>query len=354
MAFTEKYVTVTGGGLHDGSSEANAWTFDEAVANVSAGDRVNVKVGNHTCTAASTVNGTYASPIAVRGYQTTIGDLDDVKLAGLVAGTDMPKVDVTGNRRGFIGEFFLINHLSYHGSGNFQTITKTSNNSHVRACRFVNTATAAYGLIDPGRTTFIDCYFESVTTSTAAGGGGGNNIIYKGCVFNGKGSGGTAVSQGSFLDCIFVGWTRGIWYQYPDPVAISNCTFVDCTTAIEITISYGNPLAVLGCYFDSCTTAFKNTAANGNHFIDGCCYRNVTTELSGVDSQSNRKTDASDSFVDSAANDYTLTSSSAGYAATNPTAFAEFETVNARDIGAIQHTDPSGGGAGTYHPLYLN
>ena len=341
MAFIEKYVTVTGGGLHDGSSEANAWTFDEAVANVSAGDRVNVKVGNHTCTAASTVNGTYASPIAVRGYQTTIGDLDNVKLSGLVAGTDMPKVDVTsGSNRGFIGQYFSISHISYHGNLNYQSITRIGDNSYARACRFVNTNSSAYGACGAGRSVLHDCYFE--TNSGTAVLSGGHHTIASYCVFKATGSGANGLKGGAARGCIFDGWTsKAIEMSYPDPVDVSNCTFVNCAVGVQVTISYGNPIAILGCYFDTCTTAINNAASTGYFMVDGCCYRNVTTELSGVDSQSNRKTDASDSFVDSAANDYTLTSSSAGYAATNPTAFAEFGTFNARDIGAIQHANPS-------------
>ena len=82
MEFTERYVSVTGGGAHNGTSPANAWTFDEAVAGYSAGHRLNVKTGNYTCSVANPIcrvfssgaAGTRANPVAWRGYSTTIGD----------------------------------------------------------------------------------------------------------------------------------------------------------------------------------------------------------------------------------------------------------------------------------------
>lgn len=79
MAFAEKYVSVAGGGAHDGSSEANAWTFAEADAAYAAGDRLNVKVGTHAMTTTLTTLGTAGSttqPVWWRGYNTTIGDCD--------------------------------------------------------------------------------------------------------------------------------------------------------------------------------------------------------------------------------------------------------------------------------------
>ena len=76
MAITEKYVTTTGAGAHDGTSEANAWSLTEAIAAAAAGNRVNVKAGTYTLGAGATFPaGTVAAPIIWRGYSSTIGDL---------------------------------------------------------------------------------------------------------------------------------------------------------------------------------------------------------------------------------------------------------------------------------------
>jgi hypothetical protein len=77
MAITEKYVTVTGAGALNGTSEANAWTLALALTNAVAGDRVNIKAGTYTLAANMTPvgAGTVVRPIIWRGYNTTIGDL---------------------------------------------------------------------------------------------------------------------------------------------------------------------------------------------------------------------------------------------------------------------------------------
>lgn len=348
MAFTEKYVTVTGGGLHDGSSEANAWTFDEAVANAVAGDRVNVKVGNHTCTSSSTVSGSGSAPIVVRGYKTTIGDRDDLQLGTLAAGTDIPKVtNTTGNYRGFTGSFVRYNHLSFHNSQNYQHGWSLGANSFARSCRFIGEGTGTYNALALSHgSSLLDCYLEHASQFSDCLnplGNGDVNII--GCVFVNNGSTRGAAYAGNFESCIFKGWNLfAIRWQYQKGRMISNCSFIDCDLAIDGDYSYPYVVAIKGCYFDNCGTAIKTTNPStnvANLLIDSCCYRNVTTELDGPDFQTNRKTDTSDSFVDSNASNYTLKSSSAGYAATNPTALPEFGTFNARDIGAIQHANPS-------------
>lgn len=85
MAITEKYVTTTGAGAHDGSSEANALSWTELTTAMTggtnpaaAGYRYNVKAGSYSSlsTATWTSDGTTVSPIIIRGYNSTIGDLD--------------------------------------------------------------------------------------------------------------------------------------------------------------------------------------------------------------------------------------------------------------------------------------
>lgn len=78
MALTERYVSSTADGSGNGTSENSPWTLAQALTNASAGHRVNVK-GSFTLSADFSPSnaGTNQSPIVWRGYQTSIGDLNN-------------------------------------------------------------------------------------------------------------------------------------------------------------------------------------------------------------------------------------------------------------------------------------
>lgn len=100
MAFTDYYVSVAGGGAHDGTSEANAWTLAESLAAPApAGARVNVKTGSYTLVGGTSAfpTGTIPLPILFRGYNSTIGDLDTQgwNADGTLNYTNFPVITVT-------------------------------------------------------------------------------------------------------------------------------------------------------------------------------------------------------------------------------------------------------------------
>ena len=124
MAFTNRYVTVSGAGARNGTSEANAWTIDEALAGYTAGHRVYVKGGTHTATATSNIvnltrsgqSGTRTAPVVWEGYTTTPGDLapggmpviycNNAKFnmdSGTVGVWSMRRVKILGNRDYTVG-----------------------------------------------------------------------------------------------------------------------------------------------------------------------------------------------------------------------------------------------------------
>lgn len=97
-AFTERYVTVTGAGAHDGTSEADAWSFAEMIsAAPAAGVRVNVKAGTYSVGAYTLGAGTVSAPFVIRGYNSTIGDLDAQgrNADGTLNTTSMPDITIT-------------------------------------------------------------------------------------------------------------------------------------------------------------------------------------------------------------------------------------------------------------------
>jgi hypothetical protein len=74
----------------------------------------------------------------------------------------------------------------------------------------------------------------------------------------------------------------------------------------------------------------------------------------GFSMSRDEQNDSTDPFVDAAGGDFSLVSGSNGYNNAAPKPFEVFDVNSNRDIGAIQHQDPSGGGGATVHPLYAN
>lgn len=99
MAITERYVTTTGAGLHDGTSEANAFDWAEMVTDLNTprvGYRYNVKQGTYSLSATTTLtgDGTTTSPNVIRGYATNIGDATLGRLAnGQLDTSKMPTLE---------------------------------------------------------------------------------------------------------------------------------------------------------------------------------------------------------------------------------------------------------------------
>lgn len=145
MAWTERYVSVAGGGAHDGTTEADAWTLAEAIAApYAAGQRINVKAGtyaNTTNTRTFGVAGTTTAPIWWRGYNTTIGDLDSSHALALPAITFTTGVfDITGS-------YHIFSNLDISGASvtTAQVRMRTGSNCWLDRCRVENTAANAAG-----------------------------------------------------------------------------------------------------------------------------------------------------------------------------------------------------------------
>ena len=117
MALTEKYVSAAGAGSHDGSSEANAFSWSEMITDINAGskagNRYNVKGNISGGTTAQTISGsgTVTSPVIIRGYTSTIGDgylgrsFDGT---GPLVATNMPVLTYTSSGRLAINGSYVI------------------------------------------------------------------------------------------------------------------------------------------------------------------------------------------------------------------------------------------------------
>lgn len=377
MAFTEKYVTVTGGGLHDGSSEANAWTLAEAASNMSAGDRINVKAGTYTLSSAIIINAasTVSSPVSMRGYKTTIGDLDAKPTSQLIDGTDRPLIRIINNSFYFqvSSPYLLMENISCESTVSYPSCFVDAKGVYSR-CKFKSsggtTPTNGYPII---RATNIDylsfnnCHFD------------GNNMtgrqqtfqsdVCVGCLFENFSTG--SFISGSrftpFLNCIFRNMDSGIIYAgtHYGFSPITGCTFYN----IAQNAIYENGASTAPTLSPSIITnnvfhtiggdAIKsNASVSGkfDFFADNNLFYNVagSNYTNNIGLNRNAISEASDPFVDAAGGDYSLVSSSGGYGKAQPNPFEGLAADSRRDIGAIQHADPSGGGGAVLHPLRSN
>lgn len=368
MAFNEKYVTVTGGGLHDGSSEANAWTITEGFANAVAGDRLNVKAGTHSySTNISLASPSESSPISVRGYKTSIGDLDTKPTTQLIDGTDTPIMENTGGAYWYqVGSHFLIENIVFKSaSANRGSALLNISDSVINRCKFLAHPSSTIANEPALRTTGFYNLFSNCIIS---GEGCGLNQSLSGrdlftqCVITDFASIGSS-QWVSITDSIITNMSSNGWTLSSYGWAlITGNTFYDIS-GDAITIGSSAPILgkvlVSNNVFHTVSGDAIKSSTNGKFdlFCDNNLFYNVTGNnySNNLNLNRNELVDTSDPFTDAAGGDYSLVSGSKGYNAAQPSLFEGLSIGSSRDIGAIQHQDPSGGGGGaTVHPLYAN
>ena len=378
MAFVEKYVTVNGGGLHDGSSEANAWTIAEANANMSVGDRLNVKAGSYTMPSSFSAwpTGTSTSPCSMRGYKTTIGDLDNAQLSQLVDVTDMPYF-ATGNgkasfRPNGANNPWIIENISFFSDYFQQNPAWCDGSGQVwRKCKFVTSATGSYydliyrGVTGNNYSRFENCLFSVPSNWTSLYGTVElNGCLFHGCVFENIYD---IIPGCDFINCIFKG-SGGDLLKYGNYTAlrfIDGCTFYNIGgDAIQNTTIYGwdawgGAISIRNNVFHT----ISGNAVQGLSSTDYSFYlsSNLFYNISGsnfanstCDSERDSITTSIDPFTDAAGGDFSLNVAGGGQGKASPQLFMGFDQSNNQDIGAIQHQDPTRNYTGlrtSFHPL---
>jgi hypothetical protein len=243
VAFTERYVSVAGAGAHDGTSEANAWTMAEGITNGVGGQRLNIKAGSYSQGAATLANATAAAHLVWRGYNSTIGDLDDQgrNADGTLNTTNFPAVTITGILEA--GNWNVLQNLNFSGAlsstlvGGFAAdnwelvncqVVNSQNNASARCVVFDN-ACAAIG---------SDLYCSgaahaSVLDADAA------TLVY-GCRIRGTSASASllTVDNGTVLRNAFIGpAANGVVYQTINSLVmhlIAGNTFYDAGTCISL------------------------------------------------------------------------------------------------------------------------
>jgi hypothetical protein len=364
MAFNEKYVTVAGGGLHDGSSEANAWTLAEGHANCAAGDRINVKAGTYTLTSAlyTSKSGTEALPLAWRGYKTTIGDRDN-ETTRQVAGTDIPKIVTNSNSGyfGFLGNYIKMSRMAFESNTFYRpALYYRWGSGCVFHCQFLSTGGHSGGAIvvsNGSRQILAFCEVEDThSTVTASGINIGNHCQIIGNTFRVASPTATCISAAShyvnIINNLCIGGGASCVMSGNSGVQrnVTNNTFVGSSTGLSIS---GSNIFIANNLFANTTNGIS-AAADCENLIHSNAFYNTTTEYTSTINPNtgifNSVTETADPFVDAANNDYALKADALSAGAASPAKIPLFFTQNNADIGALQHADPSGNFS-PFHPL---
>lgn len=351
MAFTDYYVSAAGGGAHDGTTAADALTPAEMRTQINAlgaggaaGRRYNFIEDAYTLASANfdvTVGGTATSPLIIRGYSATLGDIDTGTrdAYGALDTGNHPAITVpSAYRIRFSAAHVVVMGLNVSGSINGGLLQFGGGSCGAINCKAANSSTGASALAfssdTAGGVRFINCD----ASIGASGGiaaieiGAASEVV--GCRVTAPGGAGIRVSQGVILNAvantIYGCGTHGISLASSGgTIRAYHNTIYGCTdNGIEIIstatatgqLMVGNHITDNGGYgidFNGGTagaTAFvlgnrfrDNTSGNTNGFADyvtGTDARNITTDSGG----------ASTDYVDAATNkDFRLISTAAGY-----------------------------------------
>lgn len=196
MAFTSKWASPAGAGAADGSSEANAWSHATMLTTAAAGQLVNYKGTPTRTTSLDTFTnaGTIANPICIRGYASTVGDLDVARTPGQALSTTGYPIwtYTTGNFTPKVGMIFLnigvTSAITTAGA-----VAATALSCQFQRCVFTNTSASGQAVSgSAGFPLFWECDFFAPNATS-------NNTVnlasgcFDGCLITGNSAGGAGL-----------------------------------------------------------------------------------------------------------------------------------------------------------------
>lgn len=364
MAFTSLYVTVSGAGAHDGTSEANAWSWAEMIAEGAgtgppAESLVNAKKGSfsegtHTLPS----NGTSQAPVLIRGYNTSPDDLDTLGRAntGELVTTNFPTMTITGALAA--SSSCIMQNFILTGALSSKLIAgAAADRAGFVSCSFLNTQNnASAGCLRLDDNSYLlNCDFECS--------GAAHSIVVDldresqvhGCRF--KGVADATLLQTQSIECSdLVLWnTAGVGRGILFDVAVAahslvrSSTFYNLDEAVQFSNNaHTGNMTFLNNHVTDCGKWLENLNATPILCYEGWTrIRDVTTPRTSilqVQCGPIITTDtggASTDYTDAANGDFRLISGAPGYGT---------GMIPHSDIGAAQHVDPAGGGGLLVHP----
>lgn len=241
MAYTERYVTDSASG-GDGSS-GSPWTLAEAWTNAAAGDRVNIQSGSYSASGGgpSTI-GTVTAPIVFRGYNTTIGDLDEQgrDTDGELDTTDFPVITTTSSLT--LENFNIYQNLILTGTTSANGIVYDTGSDY---CALISCSVLQLGagsaLRGDNGWVLINCDFKCTTAASSNFTVDLDSIsIISTCRFESTVANRQLlqVETGSVIGCVFIGTgstNDGLLFvpQFNGSRIVQNCTFYNLGDAIS-------------------------------------------------------------------------------------------------------------------------
>ena len=372
-AIVEWYVNDAGSGTGTGTTEANAMSYATFLDFMStggsktaaAGDRFNIKgaiTGRSTTTDTWVNGGTVVSPVIVRGYNSTIGDLTSVARTngnGALVTTNYPTISYTTGFTDVTGNFIIIEALqmsSANTTSGAATLRLSGTDIFVKRCYIFNSSTSAnanaiasatgtrFGIID-NDISLTGASGGNAAIQSLSGAGGVSRIIGNRIKSQAFGINMGGVTQFVAFNTVYT--TTGIGIRCAQTLSatvIYNTVVGGGADAIQVVtgnasvqIIGGNMLTdnASGAGINMVNTSngaftFNNrfrdnngtTYATPGLWISGTSYNDVTTDTGGPETD----------YVNSAGNDYNLIWGSPARGAGNPL-FA--------DIGALQAPTPT-------------
>ena len=364
MAWTDRYVSVAGGGAHDGTSEANAWTLAEAItAAPASGTRINVKAGtyaNTTTSRALSLTGTTTAPIWWRGYNTTIGDRDTNPAL------TPPLISFTTGTLTAGGAHQVFSHLDIYADANTsRTCNVTGANLLFDRCRIenANAASGSYAMTNASSATnlFTRCDLKATSTADRVASIGIGSQFY-GCVIRGGIAGVHATSVPvELVHCVIHGQSSHGLHLITTGATVRalSCTFYgQGGDGIRMDVLPSTFCEIYNCAFSTITgTAINNNSGANTNVVKrmGNGFHACGANEAGFgDSPAlDNVAESNAPFTNAGALNFSLVSSSTFKAAGQPGLFEAQSYTSYFDIGAVQRQESGSSGGRLVGPSAL-
>jgi hypothetical protein len=362
VAWTDRYVRDDAAGGGDGTTNTNsgangAWTLAEAITNVTAGTRVNVRNGtysNTTTIRTTGVAGTTSAPIWWRGFNTTIGDIESDN------GLAKPLIDFTTGNWVCNTAFNYFSNIRFNSAattgtnpGTVNTTTAATDNKFF-GCRFTNTAANAnsHALRFAGQRNLVRVSYLQSTSSAHCLFMAASSLAF-GNYIDGGNQGINAQTTCSLMyniidDCA----SHGILADTTIQMIIGNSIYSAGGDGIRITGTTVSLFVANNLIANSAGWGINfSSGANGATVLFGNVYRSNTSGTVNNLTEDWRWGETSlgvDPWTNAAADDFSLVSDAK--ALSLPGAFENEPFIGYMDPGAVQRQEPAGGGGLLRHP----